>query len=84
LMAHGLHTLSPQMGQAFDPNQHECLAHTEHASVPEGGIIETLRRGYRLYDKLLRPCSVLVSKGPAQTSDTPATAPSSAPGSTNS
>jgi molecular chaperone GrpE len=50
------------VGQKFDPALHEAVAEQESDS-PEGQVIQQLRKGYRLQDKLLRPASVIVSKG---------------------
>jgi molecular chaperone GrpE len=50
-------------GQPFDPNLHEAVAQEESATVPEGTIVRQLRRGYKLRDRLLRPATVVVSKG---------------------
>lgn len=50
-------------GQLFDPNIHEAMASEESAEVPEGHVIRQIRRGYMLKDRLLRPASVMVSKG---------------------
>ena len=52
-------------GQRFDPNLHEAVAQEESNSVGEGFVIRQLRRGYKLRDRLLRPATVVVSKGPA-------------------
>ena len=52
-------------GQSFDPNLHEAVSQQETADVPEGHIAMQLRRGYKLYDRLLRPASVVVAKSPA-------------------
>lgn len=51
--------------QAFDPSQHECVAHLPDASIPEGNIVTVVRPGYRYGDRLLRPAAVTVSSGPA-------------------
>jgi molecular chaperone GrpE len=51
-------------GSAFDPNLHEAVAQEESATVAEGFISRQLRRGYKLRDRLLRPATVMVSKGP--------------------
>lgn len=51
-------------GQMFDPALHEAVAHQE-SDLPEGQIVQQLRKGYRLNDKLLRAATVVVSKGPA-------------------
>jgi len=50
-------------GQPFDPNLHEAVAQEESATVKEGVIVRQLRRGYKLRDRLLRPATVVVSKG---------------------
>jgi len=52
-------------GQPFDPNLHEAVAQEHSDTVPEGHISSELRRGYRLKYRLLRPSTVVVSKGPA-------------------
>jgi molecular chaperone GrpE len=52
------------VGQKFDPNLHEAIAHEASDDVPEGTVIRQTRRGYRLKDRLLRPSSVVVSRGP--------------------
>jgi molecular chaperone GrpE len=52
-------------GQAFDPNFHEAVSQQETADVPEGQVVQQLRRGYKLRDRLIRPATVVVSKAPA-------------------
>jgi len=54
----------PIEGKPFDPNLHEAVASEAHDEIPEGHIIKPVRKGYRLHDRLLRPASVVVSKGP--------------------
>ncbi|MEX1045625.1 MAG: nucleotide exchange factor GrpE [Chthoniobacterales bacterium] len=49
----------------FDPNLMEAVGHEPDAKVPEGRVLRQARRGYKLRDRLLRPASVFVSKGPA-------------------
>ena len=58
----GVETLQVE-GEKFDPNLHEAVAQEESATVPEGTIVRQLRRGYKLRDRLLRPATVVVSKG---------------------
>ena len=53
-------------GKPFDPNLHEAVAQEASASVPENVIVRQLRRGYKLRDRLLRPATVVVSKGPPE------------------
>ena len=52
------------MGQKFDPNLHEAIAHEPSDEFPEGVVVRQTRRGYRMKDRLLRPSSVVVSSGP--------------------
>jgi molecular chaperone GrpE len=51
------------VGQKFDPNLHEAIAHEASDEVPEGVVIRQTRRGYRMKERLLRPSSVVVSSG---------------------
>jgi molecular chaperone GrpE len=51
------------VGQKFDPNLHEAIAHEQSEEVAEGLVIRQTRRGYKLKDRLLRPSSVVVSSG---------------------
>ena len=52
-------------GQPFDPNVHEAVANENSSDVPEGQVIRQLRRGFKLKDRLIRPATVVVSKGPS-------------------
>lgn len=51
-------------GAAFDPNLMEAVGHEANDEIPEGQVLRQTRRGYKLRDRLLRPSSVFVSKGP--------------------
>jgi molecular chaperone GrpE len=53
------------LGKPFDPNLHEALSQQETPEVPEGQVVQQLRKGYKFRDRLLRPASVVVSKQPA-------------------
>jgi len=52
-------------GQKFDPNLHEAVAQEASPAIPEGIVIRQLRKGFKLRDRLLRPSTVVVSKGKA-------------------
>jgi molecular chaperone GrpE len=54
------------VGQKFDPNLHDAIAHEPSDAVPENHVIRQTRRGYRFKDRLLRPSSVVVSSGPSR------------------
>lgn len=53
-------------GQKFDPNLHEAVSQQESEEVPEGQVLQQLRKGYKLRDRLLRPATVVVAKKPAK------------------
>ena len=53
------------VGQPFDPSLHEAVSQQETADVPEGQVVQQVRKGYRLRDRMLRPASVVVAKKPA-------------------
>ncbi|MEI8041076.1 MAG: nucleotide exchange factor GrpE [Verrucomicrobiota bacterium] len=52
-------------GKPFDPNLHEAVAQRETAEAPEGQVIQQLRKGYKLRERLLRAATVIVAKPPA-------------------
>ena len=54
------------IGQKFDPNLHEAIAHEPSDEAPEEVVIRQTRRGYRFKGRLLRPSAVVVSSGPAK------------------
>jgi molecular chaperone GrpE len=49
----------------FDPALHEAVSQQETGEVPEGHVVQQLRKGYKLRDRLLRPATVIVAKNPA-------------------
>lgn len=53
-------------GAKFDPNLHEAVAQEASEMIPDGHIVRQLRRGYKLRDRLLRPATVVVSKGASE------------------
>jgi len=53
------------IGKVFDPHLHEALSQQETPDVPEGQVVQQLRKGYKFRDRLLRPAGVVVAKQPA-------------------
>jgi molecular chaperone GrpE len=53
------------IGETFDPHRHESLLHMP-SDKPAGTVVEQIRRGYMLGEKLLRAAQVIVSSGPAE------------------
>jgi molecular chaperone GrpE len=63
LREHGVEIVNA-VGNPFDPNLHEAVAHEPSSDVADGAVVRQLRRGFKLKDRLIRPASVVVSKGP--------------------
>ena len=51
-------------GKPFDPNFHEAVSQRETADAPEGQVVQQLRKGYKLRERLLRAASVITAKQP--------------------
>lgn len=49
-------------GQPFDPNLHEAISHEEVEGYQEGQIIEVVKQGYQVGDRVLRPAMVRVAR----------------------
>jgi molecular chaperone GrpE len=52
------------VGQPFDPRVHEALDSVERTDLPDHQVIEEVRRGYRIKDRLLRPALVRIAVNP--------------------
>ena len=53
-------------GEKFDYNLHQAMFEKETKDVDPGVIVEVLQPGWMLYDRLLRPAMVGVSKEPTK------------------
>ncbi len=62
LKQRGLERIPLKIGQPFDPLVAEAIVEIE-SDQPNGAIIEEIEPGYRLYDKIVRPARVKISKG---------------------
>jgi molecular chaperone GrpE len=60
----GLEEINAQ-NQTFNPSWHEAVSQKETAEAPEGQVVEQLRKGYKLRERLLRPAMVVVAKAPS-------------------
>jgi molecular chaperone GrpE len=63
LESEGVNTIDAPPGTPFDPRDHEAIANVPGTGRPEGEIVEQIRRGYRLRDRVLRPALVAVATG---------------------
>jgi len=72
-MEEALRTLNVQpveaVGAQFDPRIHEALGSIETVEHPDHQVLEEIRRGYKLRDKLLRPALVRIASNSAQKSE---------------
>ncbi len=59
LEAQGLSPIKA-VGETFDPNQHEAVMHSKGE---DGKVVQEMQKGYRLYDRILRPSKVAVGNG---------------------
>jgi molecular chaperone GrpE len=50
------------LGAEFDPHLHQAVAYDVVEGAREGEVVEELRKGYTLGDRLLRPALVKVAK----------------------
>ena len=57
------------VGAPFDPRFHEALGSVETSEFPDHQVLEEVRRGYRIKDKLLRPAMVKIAVNHAQVND---------------
>lgn len=60
LMSEGLEPIET-VGKPFDPYIHESIAHVD-ADAPEETVVDEVRKGYRLHDRVIRPALVTVAK----------------------
>ena len=54
------------VGAQFDPRVHEALGSIETAEFPDHQVLEEIRRGYKIREKLLRPALVRIAVNSAQ------------------
>ncbi len=54
------------VGTQFDPRIHEALGSIETAEYPDHQVIEEIRRGYKVREKLLRPAWVKIAVNSVQ------------------
>jgi molecular chaperone GrpE len=67
LESEGVTAVEAAPGTPFDPREHEAVASIPGTGRAEGEIVEEIRRGYRLRDRVIRPALVAVAAGGADT-----------------
>jgi len=61
LAKHGIEAVDPT-GEKFDPQVHEALSTLAADGVESGTVVETMQKGYRLGEQLIRPARVVVAE----------------------
>ena len=61
---HGITLISPEVGDKFDPQQHQAMFEAPVPGTKAGDIIDVAGEGFMLHDRLLRPAQVGVSSNP--------------------
>ncbi len=61
LTRNGVEAVDPK-GEKFDPNLHEALSTVAADGAESGTVVETMQKGYRLGDQLVRPARVVVAE----------------------
>ncbi len=62
---HGMTRIHPDVGDRFDPLQHQAMFEAPLPGTRAGDIIQVSASGFMLHDRLLRPAHVGVSSMPA-------------------
>jgi molecular chaperone GrpE len=62
LESEGVTPIEAAPGTAFDPRDHEAVVNVPGSGLPDGAVVEELRRGYRLRDRVIRPALVAVAQ----------------------
>jgi molecular chaperone GrpE len=57
----GIEAFAP-LGEPFDPNLHEAMAHQPVQGAAAGTVAEVYQNGYRMGDSIIRPARVLVAE----------------------
>jgi molecular chaperone GrpE len=61
---HGMEPIMPQIGDRFDPQNHQAMFEAALPGTKAGDIIQVMTEGFLLHDRLLRPAQVGVSSTP--------------------
>lgn len=61
---HGIDPIVPEVGDRFDPQNHQAMFEAPLPDTKAGDIIQLMTEGFMLHDRLLRPAQVGVSSNP--------------------
>jgi molecular chaperone GrpE len=57
----GLKRLHPELGEKFDPHQHQAVMEQTSGEIAPGGVVQVLQTGYELFGRIVRPAMVVVA-----------------------
>lgn len=63
LESEGVTPIDAEPGRPFDPREHDAIANVPNTDRADGEIVDEVRRGYRLRDRVIRPALVAVATG---------------------
>jgi molecular chaperone GrpE len=61
LEKHGVATISPEVGEVFDPNRHEAMSLLSSPDAEKNTVLQLLQKGYSLNGRILRAAMVIVA-----------------------
>jgi molecular chaperone GrpE len=64
LTKHGVTPIVPEIGEQFDPSNHEAMFEAPVPGTKAGEILQVMTEGFILHDRLVRPAQVGVSSNP--------------------
>ena len=59
---YGIRRVFPSIGDDFDHNYHQAISHIVQPDFADNAIVNVMRAGYVLNDRLIRPAMVVVAK----------------------
>jgi molecular chaperone GrpE len=68
LARQGVHRIGAA-GELFDPERHEAIDVRETTEVPDRTVLEAVRSGWAIGDRVLRPALVVVARRPVTAGD---------------
>lgn len=71
LSAHGIKPIEAEVGDEYDSSVMEAVERSEAPDQEPGTVLEVQRKGWRLYDRVLRPAQVVVATGRVYDEDEP-------------
>ena len=69
LDSEGVRAIDAAPGRPFDPREHDAIANVPGTGRPEGEIVDEIRRGSRLRDRVIRPSLVAVAAADTDTTE---------------